>query len=262
MNSTGRVAIVTGASRGIGFGIARALVERGDFVCVTARGKEGLEEAVVKLGGPDRALGVVGAAQDEDHQAGVMSATLERFGRIDYLVNNVGTNTAFGPLAGVGVADARNILEINVLSALGFAQHTHEAWMGEHGGAIVNIASISALGAAPFMGLYAVSKAAVVSLTTQLAYEFAPDIRVNAIAPALVKTDFAAGAYVGREPETAATYPLQRLGRPEDIAGAAAFLLSEQSGWMTGQTIIIDGGITLRADRGGARRTRRARTAQ
>ncbi|MEU1622161.1 SDR family oxidoreductase [Streptomyces sp. NPDC008238] len=245
----GRVAIVTGASRGIGYGIAEALVARGDRVVITGRNEEALKEAVERLGA-DRALGVAGKAHDEAHQAEVVERTMEAFGRVDYLANNAGTNPVFGPLAELDLGVARKVFETNVISALGFAQQTYRAWMKENGGAIVNIASVAGISASPFIGAYGMSKAAMVNLTLQLASEMAPGVRANAIAPAVVKTRFASALYEGREEQAASAYPLGRLGVPEDIGGAAAFLLSDAAAWITGQTLVVDGGIFLNASVG------------
>lgn len=246
---SGRAALVTGASRGIGYAIAQALVARGDRVCITGRNEDALKEAVERLG-PDRVIGVAGKAHDEAHQAAAVERTMEAFGRLDYLANNAGTNPVYGLLADLDLGVARKVYETNVISALGFAQQTWKAWQKEHGGAILNVASIAGLAPSPFIGAYGVSKAALVNLTVQLAAEMAPGVRVNSLAPAVVKTKFAAALYEGREEEAAAGYPLGRLGEPEDIGGAAAFLLGEQAGWITGQNLVIDGGLFLRA--GGA----------
>ncbi|NML53734.1 SDR family oxidoreductase [Streptomyces sp. R302] len=243
---SGRVALVTGASRGIGFGIAEALVARGDRVVITGRGEEALKEAVERLGA-DRAVGVAGKAHDTAHQAAAVEAAMDAFGRVDHLVNNAGTNPVFGPIADLDLDVARKVFETNVVSALGFAQRTWHAWQKDNGGTIVNIASVAGISASPFIGAYGVSKAAMINLTQQLAHEFAPVVRVNAIAPAVVKTKFAQALYEGREAEAAAAYPMGRLGVPEDIGGAAAFLTSDQSGWITGQTLVVDGGIFLNA---------------
>jgi 3-oxoacyl-[acyl-carrier protein] reductase len=254
---SGRVALVTGASRGIGYGIAEALLARGDRVCITGRNEDALKEAVERLGaaapraeGRERVIGVAGKAHDEAHQAAAVARTMEAFGRIDHLANNAGTNPVYGLLTDLDLAVARKVYETNVVSALGFAQQTWKAWQKENGGAIVNITSIAGLAPSPFIGAYGMSKAAMVNLTVQLAAEMAPGVRVNSIAPAVVKTRFAAPLYEGREEEAAAGYPLGRLGVPEDIGGAAAFLLSDQAGWITGQNLVIDGGLFLRA--GGA----------
>jgi NAD(P)-dependent dehydrogenase (short-subunit alcohol dehydrogenase family) len=248
-NDSGRVAIVTGASRGIGYAIAEALVARGDRVCITGRGEDALKEAVDTLGA-DRVIGVAGKAHDEAHQAEAVARTMEAFGRVDHLVNNAGTNPVFAPLADLDLSVVRKVFETNVVSALGFAQRTWGAWMKEHGGSIVNITSMAGISASPFIGAYGMSKAAMGNLTLQLASEMAPGVRVNSIAPAVVKTKFASALYEGREEEAAAAYPLKRLGAPEDIGGAAAFLLSDQAAWITGQTLVIDGGILLTASVG------------
>ena len=245
---SGKVALVTGASRGIGYGVAEALVARGDRVCITGRNEDALKEAVERLGA-DRAVYVAGKAHDEAHQAVAVERTMEAFGRVDYLVNNAGTNPVFGPIADLDLNVARKVFETNVVSALGFAQRTWHAWQKDNGGAIVNIASVAGLSPSPFIGAYGVSKAAMINLTVQLAHEFAPKVRVNAIAPAVVKTKFAQALYEGREEEAAAAYPLGRLGVPSDIGGAA-FLTSEQSDWVTGQTLVVDGGIFLNAGTG------------
>ncbi|GGX73031.1 SDR family oxidoreductase [Streptomyces anandii] len=243
---SGRVALVTGASRGIGYGVAEALVARGDRVCITGRNEDALKEAVDRLGS-DRVIGVAGKAHDEAHQAEAVERVMDAFGRVDFLVNNAGTNPVFGPMADLDLNVARKVFETNVISALGFAQRTWHAWQKDNGGAIVNIASVAGLAPSPFIGAYGVSKAAMINLTQQLAHEFAPRVRVNAIAPAVVKTKFAQALYEGREEEAASSYPLGRLGVPSDIGGAAAFLTSEQSDWVTGQTLVVDGGIFLNA---------------
>ncbi|MGW0912000.1 SDR family oxidoreductase [Streptomyces sp. NPDC002784] len=243
---SGKAALITGGSRGIGYGVAEALVARGDRVAITGRNEDSLKEAVEQLGS-DRAIYIAGKAHDEAHQAIAVERTMEAFGRVDFLVNNAGTNPVFGPIADLDLGVARKVFETNVISALGFAQKTWHAWQKENGGAIVNIASVAGIAPSPFIAAYGVSKAALINLTQQLAHEFAPGVRVNAIAPAVVKTKFAQALYEGREEEAAASYPLARLGVPSDIGGAAAFLTSEQSDWVTGQTLVVDGGIFLNA---------------
>src|SRR5215469_3988831 len=241
----GRVAIVTGASRGIGLGIAEELVRRGARVCITARKPEPLAEAVAGLGGPDVAVGVPGKADDAGHQAEAVATTIEAFGRLDMLVNNAGINPVFGPIADVDLAAAAKILAVNVLAPLAWTKLARDSWMGEHGGSVVNVASVAGLRPSPGIGMYGVSKAALIRLTTELAVELGPRIRVNAVAPAVVKTRFATALYEGREEQVSASYPLKRLGVPEDIAGAVAFLLSDDASWITGQTVVLDGGVTL-----------------
>ncbi|MEU4716869.1 SDR family oxidoreductase [Micromonospora purpureochromogenes] len=241
---TGRTAIVTGASRGIGLAIAERLVAEGAKVVITARKQEALDQAVAQLG-PEHALGIAGHADDADHQAEVVTRAVDTFGSVDLLVNNTGINPTYGPMVELDLAAARKIFEVNCLAALSWVQQAYRGWMKEHGGAVVNVSSVAGLRPAPGIGFYGASKAMLAHLTQQLAVELGPDIRVNVVAPAVVKTKFATALYEGREEQVAAAYPLKRLGVPDDIGSVVAFLLSEDAAWMTGQLLVIDGGVTL-----------------
>jgi 3-oxoacyl-[acyl-carrier protein] reductase len=247
----GRVALVTGASRGIGLAVAARIVAEGGRVCLTARKEEGLRTAVDELNaapggdGTLRAIGVAGKADDEPHQLSTVERVLAEYGRLDVVVNNTGINPSYGPLLDVDTGAARKTLDVNVVAALSWVRVAYNAYLGGHGGAVVNIASVAGLRPALGIGVYGVSKAALIHLTAQLAAELAPTVRVNAVAPAVVKTRFATALFEGREDEVAQSYPLRRLGVPEDVAGTVAFLASDDASWVTGQTIVVDGGLTL-----------------
>ena len=243
----GAVAIVTGASRGIGLGIAERLVAEGARVVITARRAEALADAVEHLGGPANAIGIAGNAADEAHQDEVIAAARDTFGGLHLLVNNTGINPSYGPMLEGDTDLARKVLDVNVVAAFSWIKKVVAAGIGdaEHPAAVVNIASVAGLGASGVIGWYGVSKAALIHLTTELGHQLGPQVRVNAVAPAVVKTKFAEALYEGREEKVADAYPMKRLGTPEDIAGAVSFLLSADSSWITGQTMTIDGGVTL-----------------
>jgi NAD(P)-dependent dehydrogenase (short-subunit alcohol dehydrogenase family) len=151
----------------------------------------------------------------------------------------------FGPLIDLDLGAARKILDVNLLGALGWVQEVCRTGLVDRGGAIVNVSSVGAVRPAPGISFYGVSKAALSHLTACLAVELGPSVRVNAVAPGIVKTRFAGPLYEGREEQVAEAYPLKRLGVPEDVAGAVAFLASDDAAWLTGQTIVLDGGVTL-----------------
>jgi NAD(P)-dependent dehydrogenase (short-subunit alcohol dehydrogenase family) len=242
----GRVAVVTGASRGIGLGVAERLVAEGARVCLTARNAEPLQAAVDHLGGKEFAIGVPGRADDAAHQAEAVAAAVAAFGGLDVLVNNTGINPVAGPVIQTDPAAIMKTFGVNVVAAVGWARAACDAGLGGRPGAsIVNMASIAGVRPAPPIGVYGVTKAALIHLTAQLAVELAPRIRVNAVAPAIVKTQFATRLYEGREEQVAAGYPLRRLGVPADIAAAVAFLAGDDASWITGQTLVVDGGVTL-----------------
>jgi NAD(P)-dependent dehydrogenase (short-subunit alcohol dehydrogenase family) len=243
---SGRTALVTGGSRGIGLAIARSLVDRGARVVLTARKEEALATAVAELGGPEVAVAVPGHAGDAEHRSTAVRTAVETFGSLDMLVGNVGVNPVYGPLMDLDLDAFRKILDTNVVSTLGLVQHAWRAWMAEHGGSVLIVASVAGLRSSEGIAAYGVSKAALINLTTQLAVELGPKVRVNAVAPAVVKTRFAEALYEGREDEVAAQYPVGRLGVPEDVGEAAAFLLGEGAGWITGQTLVLDGGALSR----------------
>ncbi|HKR48096.1 MAG TPA: SDR family oxidoreductase [Pseudonocardiaceae bacterium] len=247
LDLAGRTALVSGASRGIGHAIAAALLARGAAVTITSRKPGELRAAADKLaglaGGADRVLALPGNAGDPAARAAAVDRTVERFGSLDVLVNNVGINPVYGPLIDADLDTVRKIFDVNVLAALGFVQQAHRAWMGEHGGVVVNMASVAGLRSTGAIGAYGMSKAAMIRLTEELAWELGPSIRVNAVAPAVVKTKFATALYARGEEQVAKAYPMGRLGTPTDVAELVAFLVSDAASWITGETVRVDGGL-------------------
>ncbi|RRQ82214.1 3-oxoacyl-ACP reductase [Streptomyces griseofuscus] len=242
-----RTAVVTGASRGIGLAIAGRLVAEGARVCLTARKTGPLEEAAAALP-PDSVVTVAGRADDPGHRREVLDTVAREFGGLDVLVNNAGINPAYGPVIGLDLDVARKVLEVNVLATLAWVQAAvahPRLGFAERRGTVVNLSSVTGDTPSPGIGLYGVSKAAVSHLTRTPAAELGPEIRVNAVAPAVVRTRFAEALYEGRETEVAADYPLRRLGEPSDIASAVAYLASEDSSWVTGHVLTVDGGLTV-----------------
>lgn len=241
----GRTAIVTGASRGIGRAIAGRLVAEGARVCITGRKQPDLDIAVAELGA-QHAFAVAGKADDVEHRASTVAQVIERFGRLDLLVNNAGINVAYGRTIDIDPDAARKIVEVNGLATLAWTRACVEAGLGTQGpGAIVNVSSVAGMLPSPGIGWYGATKALNDHLTRQLAYELAPAIRVNSVAPAVVRTSFSSKLYEDRDEQVTATYPLGRLGVPDDVAAATCFLLSDEASWITGQVLVLDGGLTL-----------------
>ncbi|MGW5075524.1 SDR family oxidoreductase [Rhodococcus sp. NPDC004095] len=240
---SGKTAIVTGASRGIGLAAAQALASAGANVVLTSRKQEAADEAAASIVG--NAIGVGAHAVEEDQARRCIEVTLERFGSVDILVNNAGTNPAFGPMIAQDHGRFAKTMDVNLWAPLLWTGLAVEAWMGEHGGSVINTASIGGLGHEADIGLYNVSKAALIYLTKQLALELSPRIRVNAVAPGVVRTKLAEALWNEHEELVAASTALARIGEPDDIASAIAFLASDAASWITGETMVIDGGQRL-----------------
>jgi NAD(P)-dependent dehydrogenase (short-subunit alcohol dehydrogenase family) len=242
-NLSGRTAVITGASRGIGLAIAQRLAADGANVVLTARKQESADAAAEQVGGG--AVGVAAHAVDEDAAKRCVEMTLDRFGGIDILINNAGTNPAYGPLIEQDHGRFAKIFEVNLWAPLLWTSLAVKAWMGEHGGAIVNTASIGGMHQSPQMGLYNATKAALIHVTKQLALELSPRVRVNAICPGVVRTRLAEALWKDHEEALSTSTALERIGEPPDVAAAVAFLVSDEASWITGDTMVIDGGQLL-----------------
>lgn len=245
----GKTALVTGASRGIGKAIAQELAAEGANVVLASRKQEALDEvaAEIRVAYPD--VGVLAKAAHvarEDQAQACVDAAVAEFGGIDVLVNNAGTSVHFGPMVEIEPAAAAKTFEVNQFAVVQWTQLAWKASMAQRGGAIINIASVGGLVTEHGIGFYNSTKAAVIHLTRQFAMELAPSVRVNCIAPGLVKTALARALWENNEEQISKYMPLGRIGEPADIANAALFLAGDLSSWMTGQTLVIDGGAVIR----------------
>jgi NAD(P)-dependent dehydrogenase (short-subunit alcohol dehydrogenase family) len=242
----GKTALITGGSRGIGLAMAARFAEAGANVMITSRKADDLADAVAGLvadgAPPERVAWTAAHVGKPEDAASCIAGTLARFGRLDILVNNAGTNPYFGPMIDIDAVRAQKTFEVNQLAVLVWTAAAVKAGLR---GSVINVSSIGGLGVEPGIGWYNVTKAAVIHVTRQLAFELAPDIRVNALAPGLVKTKLAAALWETGEDRIAAHIPMRRLGVPDDIATAALFLASDAASWITGQTLVVDGGTTV-----------------
>jgi NAD(P)-dependent dehydrogenase (short-subunit alcohol dehydrogenase family) len=249
IDMSGKVAVVTGASKGIGLATAKVLAEAGAAVLLTSRKPEALEAAAadVRATVPGATVEWVAAnAGAPESPAAIVGAAVDRLGGIDVVVNNAATNPYFGPALDISDAQWAKTFDVNLRGAHALVAEAREALAAGDGGSVVNIASVGGLLVEPGIGVYNVTKAALLHLTRTLAAELAPAVRVNAVAPGLVKTDMARGLWEQHEDAIAARMPLHRLGEPEDIARAVLYLASDLSAWVTGTTLVVDGGALLR----------------
>jgi NAD(P)-dependent dehydrogenase (short-subunit alcohol dehydrogenase family) len=243
---SGRIALVTGASRGIGSAIAEALVEQGATVVLSSRKQEALDVEAARInerfsGKADAVAAHAGRQEDLER---LVTTVMERHGRIDILVNNAATNPYFGPLMDMDMPAWDKTFEVNLRGVFFLTKLVYNASMERNGGAVVNIASIGGIRPGFGLGAYNVTKAGVIMLTRQLAKEIGGKVRVNAIAPGLIKTRFAEALWGNEEilKRVLESNPMGRIGTPEEIAGAVAFLVSDSASYINGEVIVIDGG--------------------
>ncbi len=248
---TGQVAIVTGSSRGIGLASARELAGHGAKVVISSRKQDACDTVAAELNaehGDGTAIAIAASISDKAALQHLVDETRARFGRIDILVCNAASNPYYGPQAGIADDQFRKILDNNIVSNHWLIQMVAPEMLDRRSGSIIIISSIGGLRGSPVIGAYCISKAADMQLARNLAVEFGPsNVRVNCIAPGLIKTDFARALWEDPQRIEAAntSVPLRRIGEPEEIAGAVVFLASQASTFMTGQTMVIDGGVTI-----------------
>lgn len=244
MKLSGKTALITGGSQGIGLAIAQAFIQEGAKVVITGRTQSALDQAVELLGA-DRALACAGDVRDRAHTQATVAAALQRFGRIDILVNNAALERSSGPAISTSLDEFEETYAVNVFAPLYWTQQVWQASMQIHGGNVLMISSLGSISLYANMGAYMTSKAALNHLTRVLAAEVGPGVRVNAILPGLIKTEMSRKAWEPYEERFARNLPMERLGEPEDIAKAAVFLASDDSSWITGESLLIDGGTLI-----------------
>jgi NAD(P)-dependent dehydrogenase (short-subunit alcohol dehydrogenase family) len=247
---TGKVAVITGSSRGIGRAIAEAMADQGASVVISSRKEEAcrvVADAIAAKHGPGRAIVVPASISSKEQLQHLVNETRRRLGRIDVLVCNAASNPYYGPMGGISDDQFRKILENNVIANHWLIQMVAPEMIERKAGSIIIVSSIGGLKASAVIGAYNISKAADFQLARNLAAEFGPhQVRVNCIAPGLIRTDFARALWENPATLEAVTMhtPLQRIGEPHEIAGAAIFLASDASTFVTGQAIVVDGGST------------------
>ncbi len=248
---SGKVAVVTGSSRGIGKAIAMRMAEQGARVVVSSRKIDACEAVVREIdeaNGPGRAVAIAASISSKPALERLVAETERTLGPIDILVCNAASNPYYGPIGGISDDQFRKILDNNIVSNHWLVQLTAPGMIERKDGAIIIVSSIGGLKGSPVIGAYNVSKAADMQLARNLAVEFGVhNVRVNCIAPGLIKTDFAKALWDNPHTMKAveATTPLRRIGDPDEIAGAAIFLASAAGRYTTGQTIVVDGGVTI-----------------
>ena len=240
----GKVALITGASRGIGKAIANSYVQAGAKVMLSSRKEEVLRATAKEIGGDTEIFAANGG--DIDAGRACVTATIERFGGIDILVNNAATNPYAGPTLEIDPGQYDKTFQVNLRGPLFWTQAVWNSCMRDKPGVILNIASVGGLRAEGSLGVYNLTKAALIHLTRQLAGELGPT-RVVGIAPGLVRTDFAKMLIDNYGNQLAGSIPSGRLGEPQDIANLATFLVSDLASWITGETYVIDGGAGVRS---------------
>jgi len=243
LDLSGKVALVTGASKGIGAAIAKIYAEHGAKVMLSSRKKDALEETAATIDG-DTAVHAAHAG-DPAQAAECIEATIAHFGALDILVNNAATNPYFGRAIDIDLPRFDKTVEVNMRGPFIWTQEAWRQRMKEHGGSVINISSIGGLSFGGPLGIYDLTKAALIHMTKHLASELGPNTRVNAIAPGLVKTDFARALWEPHGEDVDRPWPLRRIGQPVDIARAALFLASDLSSWITGDVLVVDGGAMV-----------------
>jgi NAD(P)-dependent dehydrogenase (short-subunit alcohol dehydrogenase family) len=243
---SGKVALVTGASRGIGSAIAEALAEHGAQVVLSSRKQQDLDAEAERINAlhADKAIAIAAHAGRAEDLQRLVDEVMRQFSRIDILVNNAGTNPYFGPVIGAELSAWDKTFEVNLRGYFILTKLVYEASMEKHGGAIVNVSSIGGIRPGIGLGVYNVTKAGVIMLTRQLARELGGKVRVNAVAPGLVKTRFAEALWGNQEilDRVLAQNPMGRIGTPDEIASGVLFLVSDAASYVNGEVLVIDGG--------------------